>query len=97
MTARSGGKAMMILFRTTRKIGAASHGTRKAAILRRTPTRAFTVSIKQSPTYSPEWEKPEGVPISAMLFGARRQKAGPAGLSIVQLATWHISGCYTGL
>jgi len=37
----------------------------------------FTVSIKQSPTYSPEWEKPEGVPISAMLFGARRQKLVP--------------------
>ena len=41
------------------------------------PNARFTVSIKQSPTYSPEWEKPEGVPISAILFGARRQKLVP--------------------
>jgi phosphoenolpyruvate carboxykinase (GTP) len=41
------------------------------------PNARFTVSIKQCPSYSPEWEKPEGVPISAMLFGARRQKMIP--------------------
>lgn len=41
------------------------------------PNSRFTVSIKQSPTYSSEWEKPEGVPISAILFGARRQKLIP--------------------
>jgi phosphoenolpyruvate carboxykinase (GTP) len=41
------------------------------------PNARFTVSIKQCPSYSPEWEKPEGVPISAMLFGARRQKLIP--------------------
>ena len=41
------------------------------------PNARFTVSLKQCPSYSPEWEKPEGVPISAMLFGARRQKMIP--------------------
>jgi len=41
------------------------------------PNARFTVSIKQCPTYSPEWEKPKGVPISAILFGARRQKLVP--------------------
>jgi len=41
------------------------------------PNARFTVSIKQCPSYSPEWEKPEGVPISAILFGARRQKLIP--------------------
>ena len=37
----------------------------------------FTVSLKQCPTYSSEWEKPQGVPISAILFGGRRQKLVP--------------------
>ena len=41
------------------------------------PNSRFTVSIKQSPTYSSEWEKPQGVPISAILFGARRNKLVP--------------------
>ncbi len=41
------------------------------------PNARFTVSIKQCPSYSSEWEKPEGVPISAILFGARRQKMIP--------------------
>jgi len=41
------------------------------------PNARFTVSIKQCPTYSAQWEKPEGVPISAILFGARRQKLVP--------------------
>jgi phosphoenolpyruvate carboxykinase (GTP) len=41
------------------------------------PNSRFTVSIKQSPTYSSQWENPDGVPISAILFGARRQKLVP--------------------
>ena len=41
------------------------------------PNARFTVSLNQTPTYSPQWEKPEGVPISAILFGARRQKLIP--------------------
>ncbi|MGH7827334.1 MAG: phosphoenolpyruvate carboxykinase (GTP) [Candidatus Binatia bacterium] len=41
------------------------------------PNARFTVSVKQCPTYSSEWEKAEGVPISAILFGARRQKLVP--------------------
>ena len=41
------------------------------------PNSRFTVSIKQCPTYSAEWYKPEGVPISEILFGARRNKLVP--------------------
>ena len=41
------------------------------------PNARFTVAIQRAPTYSPEWQKPEGVPISAILFGARRQKLVP--------------------
>ena len=41
------------------------------------PNARFTVSLKQCPTYTSEWEKPEGVPISAILFGARRNKLVP--------------------
>ncbi len=41
------------------------------------PNSRFTVALQQCPTYSSEWEKPQGVPISAILFGARRQKLVP--------------------
>jgi phosphoenolpyruvate carboxykinase (GTP) len=41
------------------------------------PNSRFTVPAAQCATLSPEFENPEGVPIEAILFGARRQRRVP--------------------